>query len=80
MNMYTLAANNGLSINSVIHPGQRLRVNGRVSQPAQRVHYVRYGETLSGIATSMNTTVGHLQTVNGIKNANFIYVGQRIAA
>ena len=80
MNMYTLAANNGLSINSVIYPGQRLRVNGRVSQPAQRVHYVRYGETLSGIATSMNTTVGHLQTVNGIRNANFIYVGQRIAA
>ncbi|RXT24553.1 1,4-beta-N-acetylmuramidase, partial [Lacticaseibacillus chiayiensis] len=26
VNMYTLAANNGLSINSVIHPGQRLLI------------------------------------------------------
>ena len=80
MNMYTLAANNGLSINSVIYPGQRLKVSGRVAQSARPVHYVRYGETLSGIAASMNTTVDHLQTVNGIRNANLIYVGQRIAA
>ena len=80
MNMYTLAANNGLSINSVIYPGQRLKVSGRVAQSARQVHYVRYGETLSGIAASMNTTVGHLQAVNGIGNPNLIYVGQKIAA
>ena len=80
MNMYTLAANNGLSINSVIYPGQRLKVSGRVAQSARPVHYVHYGETLSGIAASMNTTVGHLQAVNGIGNPNLIYVGQKIAA
>ena len=79
--MYTLASNNGLSINSVIHPGQRLKVNGTAqSSTASRVHYVRYGETLSGIAVQMGTTVSHLQSVNGIRNANYIYVGQRIAA
>lgn len=80
MNMYTLAANNGLSINSVIYPGQRLKVSGHVTQSARPVHYVRYGETLSGIAASMNTTVGHLQAVNEIGNPNLIYVGQKIAA
>ena len=81
MSMYTLAANNGMSINSVIYPGQRLRVSGN-AQPASasRVHYVRAGETLSGIAAQMGTSVYHLQSVNGIRNANLIYVGQRIAA
>ena len=81
MNMYTLASNNGLSINAVIHPGQRLRVSGTSQQQsAGRVHYVRYGETLSGIAAQLGTSVSHLQSVNGIRNANLIYVGQRIAA
>lgn len=79
MNMYTLAANNGLSINSVIYPGQRLKVSGNV-QATQKVHYVKYGETLSGIAAQLGTTVSHLQAVNGIRNANYIWVGQRIAA
>ena len=80
MNMYTLAANNGLSINSVIYPGQRLRVSGGVQTSASRIHYVKYGETLSGIAAQMGTSVSHLQSVNGIRNANYIWVGQRIAA
>lgn len=80
MNMYTLAANNGLSINSTIYPGQRLRVNGRAQASASRVHYVRSGETLSGIAAQLGTSVSHLQAANGIRNANLIYVGQRIAA
>lgn len=80
MNMYTLAANNGLSINSTIYPGQRLRVNGRAQASAGRVHYVRSGETLSGIAAQLGTSVSHLQAANGIRNANLIYVGQRIAA
>ena len=80
MNMYTLAANNGLSINSVIYPGQRLRVSGGAQASASRVHYVKYGETLSGIAAQMGTSVSHLQSVNGIRNANYIWVGQRIAA
>lgn len=80
MNMYTLAANNGLSINSVIYPGQRLRVSGGVQTSASRIHYVKYGETLSGIAAQMGTSVSHLQAVNGIRNANYIWVGQRIVA
>ncbi|OUP90886.1 glycoside hydrolase [Limosilactobacillus reuteri] len=79
MNMYTLAANNGLSINSVIYPGQRLKVSGN-AQATQKVHYVKYGETLSEIAAQMNTSVSHLQAVNGIRNANYIWVGQRIVA
>lgn len=79
MNMYTLAANNGLSINSVIHPGQVLTIKGGTSA-ATRHYVVRNGDTLSGIAYRMGTTVAHLQAVNGIRNANLIYVGQNLAA
>lgn len=77
----SIAAMNGISNPNWIYPGQRLRVSGS-AQPASasRVHYVRAGETLSGIAAQMGTSVYHLQSVNGIRNANLIYVGQRIVA
>ena len=77
----SIAAMNGISNPNWIYPGQRLRVSGS-AQPASasRVHYVRAGETLSGIAAQMGASVYHLQSVNGIRNANLIYVGQRIAA
>lgn len=77
----TIAALNGISNPNWIYPGQRLRVSGNAqSGTTQKVHYVRWGETLSGIAAQMGTSVSHLQSVNGIRNANLIYVGQRIAA
>lgn len=76
----TIAAMNGISNPNWIYPGQRLRVNGRAQASASRVHYVRSGETLSGIAAQLGTSVSHLQAVNGIRNANLIYVGQRITA
>ncbi|MDD3303539.1 MAG: GH25 family lysozyme [Clostridia bacterium] len=42
------------------------------------VYTVRYGDTLSGIAYRYGTTVSELVRINGIKNPNLIYVGQRI--
>lgn len=75
MNMYTLAANNGLSINSVIHPGQVLKIRGNTTGIAHS-YIVKYGDTLSVIAARLGTTVNHLQTMNGIQNANIIRVGQ----
>ena len=76
----SIATMNGISNPNWIYPGQRLRVNGRAQASASRVHYVRSGETLSGIAAQLGTSVSHLQAANGIRNANLIYVGQRIAA
>lgn len=43
-----------------------------------RIHTVKKGETLSGIAKQYGTTVDKLAAANGIKNPNLIYVGQRI--
>lgn len=76
----SIAAMNCISNPNWIYPGQRLRLSGGAQASASRVHYVRSGETLSGIAAQLGTSVSHLQAANGIRNANLIYVGQRIAA
>lgn len=45
----------------------------------QAVYYtVKYGDTLSGIAAMYNTTYTYLAQINGISNANLIYIGQVI--
>ncbi|XCP84737.1 GH25 family lysozyme [Roseburia hominis] len=43
------------------------------------VYYtIKYGDTLSGIALRYGTTVKYLAELNGIKDPNKIYAGQRI--
>jgi LysM repeat protein len=39
---------------------------------------VRPGDTLSGIAAQLGTSVSHLASANGIPNPNVISVGQKI--
>lgn len=41
-------------------------------------YVVRYGDTLSGIASRYGTTWQNLQRLNGFNNPNWIYPGQRI--
>ena len=69
------SANNIRNVN-LIYPGQVLRVNDQAT--AQRTYTVRYGDNLSVIASRLGTTVGHLQSMNGIRNANLIYSGQTL--
>ena len=45
---------------------------------SRRVHVVKNGETLSGIAKKYGTTYKALASVNGIANPNLILVGQNI--
>lgn len=71
-----LQALNGLSNPNWIYPGQRLKVTRNVG--AQRTYTVRYGDTLSYIATKLDTSVYNLQSKNGIRNANLIFVGQTL--
>jgi len=69
------SANNIRNAN-LIYPGQVLRVSGQAT--AQRTYTVRSGDNLSVIAGRLGTTVGHLQSMNGIRNANLIYPGQTL--
>lgn len=39
---------------------------------------VKYGDTLSHVAQKHGTTVDELVRLNGIKNKNLIYVGQKL--
>lgn len=75
LSMYTLAARNGKTICTVIHPGDRLTVIGQTT----RTYTVRRGDTLSGIAGRLGVSVSALAARNNISNPNRIYVGQCLA-
>jgi len=78
----TLVQANGLRNANFIWWGQRLVIPGRSGTPApspsQGYHIVRPGETLSQIARRYGTTTGVLVQLNGLRNANFIWWGQRL--
>ena len=70
-----LASANGLSLRSVIRPGQRLTIPGRGASsenPSQRAsngnggrqHRVRSGETLWGLSQRYGTSIGKLRDAN----------------
>ena len=75
INMYTLAARNGKIIYSMLHPGDKLTINGQTS----RTYTVRRGDTLSSIASQFGVSVSSLATRNHISNINWIYAGQRLS-
>lgn len=57
-----------------------IRSSGGQSQKTEGsvIHTVKSKETLSGIAKKYGTTVNGIVSLNGIKNPNKIYVGQKI--
>jgi LysM repeat protein len=79
---------NGLRNPNYIWAGQRLRIpagggggssRGGGSLPSGgTVHVVQRGETLAGIAYRYGTTVAAIASANGLRNPNFIWVGQRL--
>lgn len=75
MSMYTLAARNGKTIYSMLHPGDKLTISGQTT----RIYTVRRGDTLSSIAGRLGVSVGHLTQTNHTNNPNLIYVGQRLS-
>jgi LysM repeat protein len=74
---------NGIANPDFIYAGQRLTIPGTTSpSPAppggQSTYVVRAGDTLSGIAYRLGTTVSAIVSLNGIVNPNLIYVGQSL--
>lgn len=66
---------NGISNPNKIYAGQVLKVTGSAKTTTYKV---KSGDTLSGIASMFGTTVGKLQSLNGITNKNKIYAGQTL--
>jgi LysM repeat protein len=81
---------NGLADANQIVVGQRLRLSARVDttaaapaaatapEPADLVYVVQPGDTLSVIAKQHNTSVEQIMRANGLPNAGFVFVGQRL--
>jgi LysM repeat protein len=66
---------------NTIYVGQHLYIpypQSSHTTGCSRVHYVRYGETLSHIARYYGTTTAALTAANGIYDPSHIYVGQKI--
>lgn len=86
MTVNALVTLNGIQNANLIYPGQSLRVadSGQGSNVSQKAttttttstYTVRYGDTLSGIASRYGTSASTLASINGISNPNWIYPGQ----
>ena len=94
VNMRQLAMWNGLSLQAVLRPGQRLTVHGDDSAPERAappkpaaqsftappvaIHVVERGDTLSGIAMRHGTTVRELTRFNHIDRSTILRPGQKL--
>lgn len=73
-----LASYNNIQNPNRIYPGQVIQIPVEGNKTDGQLYTVRAGDTLSGIAARFGTTVQELMRINGIQNANRIYVGQVI--
>lgn len=77
---YTGSAAQNLALLSKLKDGVEPTTTAQNSKSTTMVttYTVKSGDTLSEIAAKYKTTVVKLQALNGIKNANRIYVGQKL--
>ena len=71
-----LAALNGIKDPNLIQAGTALTVSGSPSIPAVRSYTVQPGDSLSDIADHLGALVRDLVDLNGLANADQIFVGQ----
>ncbi len=84
--VYGIASRNGIANPDRIRAGQSISVcpSGGGSYPppptgqCKQQHYVKPGETLSGIAWMYGLSTYVLQQANGLSNPNLIYAGQTL--
>lgn len=71
---------NNIKNPNLIYSGNIIKImkNSTNSNNLDSYYMVKSGNTLWGIAQKYNTSVASLVRINGIRNPNLIYVGQRI--
>jgi LysM repeat protein len=91
-NLYRIARSYGVTVSAItaangiknanrIYVGQRLCIPKAAPAPAPTcytIHVVQRGEYLKIIAARYHTTVTAIVQANGLRNPNFVYVGQRL--
>lgn len=70
------AANPQITNFNNIYPGQVIHLHA--GGPIKALYTVLKGDTLSSIAQSHGTTWTHLASINGLKNPDMIYPGQKL--
>ncbi len=76
-----IASANNLRNLNFIYAGQRLVIPAGSAAPSTAssgVYVVQRGDTLRAIAARHGTTVAYLASLNGLRDPNFIWVGQRL--
>lgn len=85
MGLARLLKLNHLSPTVLIRPGQSIRITAAgttrhtLSSSASAAYRVKRGDTLSGIAAKHGTTSARLMSLNHIRNARSLQIGQRLA-
>src|SRR5699024_11606731 len=87
----TLLKANGLSMSSIIYPGQSLKLSASASSGSSSsaksasssssnggTYKVKSGDTLSGIAAKNNVSLSALLNANGLSRSSIIYPGQQL--
>lgn len=75
MTISNLVSWNNIQNPNLIYPGEVITIKSSNNSHLFK-YVVKKGDTLSYIGVLYNTSVYELVTINNIKNANFIYVGQ----
>ena len=85
MDMYQLAQLNGMSINNVIHPGQKIKVKGTIKNGAKPVkntntsfYVVKPGDSWWSIAAKHGLSMYALASCNGKTIYSVIHPGDRL--
>ncbi|MCP0887793.1 LysM peptidoglycan-binding domain-containing protein [Ligilactobacillus sp. WILCCON 0076] len=78
INMYTLANLNGKSIYSTIYPGQVLKISKSETTSSKVYYTVKKGDTVSSIANKYGVSINQIKNLSGLKNTDYIYVGQSL--
>ncbi len=84
----SLASMNGLKPNSIIHPGQKLKIESSVNPTAgsinevssvpEKTYKIQSGDTLYKISKKFGVTVSAIQSLNPTLNPKALKIGQKI--
>ena len=91
VSLSTVLKANGLSMSSIIHPGQKIKLIGSSTAPAPKpaapkpstsssgaTYVVKAGDTLGAIAARHNVSLGSILSANGLSMTSIIHPGQKI--
>mgnify|MGYP001432913291 CR=1 FL=1 len=73
-----LAKLNGIKNPDKIYVGQKIKLTGSATKTSEKYHTVKKGDTVSELAVRYGTTIALIKAWNNLKDANKIYVGQKL--